>query len=138
MPYITDASGNYVPTPTIQGADGKEVTLRVSNGYIQWKREDTDWAKNSFNTSTSSCATCMYGVVTGRQTSRSLGLRGAIPRLVMRNEVLYSGKNNCLTEQRIYAPLTALDLSLGGCRTMATYLQSRTAICFMLVAPLFR
>lgn len=43
MPYITDASGNYVPTPTIQGADGKEVTLRVSNGYIQWKREDTDW-----------------------------------------------------------------------------------------------
>ena len=44
MPYITDASGNYVPTPTIQGADGKEVTLRVSNGYIQWKREDTDWA----------------------------------------------------------------------------------------------
>ena len=44
MPYITDASGNYIPSATIQGADGKEVTLRVSNGYIQWKREDTDWA----------------------------------------------------------------------------------------------
>lgn len=44
MPYITDSSGNYIPSATIQGTDGKEVSLRVSlSGYIQWRREDTDW-----------------------------------------------------------------------------------------------
>lgn len=41
--YITDKDGNYIPSATIQGEDGKEVELRVYNGYIQWKREDTLW-----------------------------------------------------------------------------------------------
>lgn len=41
--YITDSNGNYIPTTTIKGEDGKEVSIRTSAGYIQWKREDTDW-----------------------------------------------------------------------------------------------
>lgn len=41
--YITDKDGNYIPSATVQGEDGKEVELRVYNGYIQWKREDTLW-----------------------------------------------------------------------------------------------
>ena len=41
--YITDKDGNYIPSATIQGEDGKEVELRVYNGYVQWKREDTLW-----------------------------------------------------------------------------------------------
>lgn len=41
--YITDSNGNYVPVTTIKGEDGKEVSIRTSAGYIQWKREDTDW-----------------------------------------------------------------------------------------------
>lgn len=42
--YITDSNGNYIPTTTIKGEDGKEVSLRTSADYIQWRREDTDWA----------------------------------------------------------------------------------------------
>ena len=42
--YITDSNGNYIPTTTIKGEDGKEVSLRISADYIQWRREDTDWA----------------------------------------------------------------------------------------------
>lgn len=41
--YITDSNGNYIPTTTIKGEDGKEVSLRISADYIQWRREDTDW-----------------------------------------------------------------------------------------------
>ena len=41
--YITDSNGNYIPTTTIKGEDGKEVSLRTSADYIQWRREDTDW-----------------------------------------------------------------------------------------------
>lgn len=41
--YITDSNGNYIPATTIRGEDGKEVSIRTSAGYIQWKREDTDW-----------------------------------------------------------------------------------------------
>lgn len=41
--YITDSNGNYIPATTIKGDDGKEVSLRISADYIQWRREDTDW-----------------------------------------------------------------------------------------------
>lgn len=44
MPYMTDANGNYVPVASTKGEDGKEVELRVNAGYIQWRREDTEWA----------------------------------------------------------------------------------------------
>lgn len=44
MPYIKDASGNYLPSPTITGADGREVLLRNNGTAIQWRYSDTEWA----------------------------------------------------------------------------------------------
>ena len=41
--YIKDKDGNYVPTPSSKGADGREVSLRVANNYIQWRYPDTEW-----------------------------------------------------------------------------------------------
>lgn len=41
--YIKDKDGNYVPTPSSKGADGREVSLRVANNYIQWRYPDTAW-----------------------------------------------------------------------------------------------
>lgn len=41
--YIKDKDGNYVPTPSSKGADGREVNLRVANNYIQWRYPDTEW-----------------------------------------------------------------------------------------------
>lgn len=41
--YIKDKDGNYVPTPSNKGADGREVSLRVANNYIQWRYPDTEW-----------------------------------------------------------------------------------------------
>lgn len=41
--YIKDANGNYVPTPTIRGEDGREVELRATSEYIQWRYEDLEW-----------------------------------------------------------------------------------------------
>ena len=41
--YIRDANGNYVPVPTITGDDGREVELRATTTYIQWRYPDTEW-----------------------------------------------------------------------------------------------
>lgn len=41
--YIRDKNGNYVPVPTIAGGDGREVELRATKDYIQWRYEDLDW-----------------------------------------------------------------------------------------------
>ena len=41
--YIKDKDGNYVLTPSSKGADGREVSLRVANNYIQWRYPDTEW-----------------------------------------------------------------------------------------------
>ena len=32
-----------MPAATITGADGREVSLRSANGYIQWRYPDTEW-----------------------------------------------------------------------------------------------
>lgn len=32
-----------MPTPSSKGADGREVSLRVANNYIQWRYPDTEW-----------------------------------------------------------------------------------------------
>lgn len=41
--YIIDGNGNYVPTPTIQGADGAPATMRISGGYLQWSNDGVNW-----------------------------------------------------------------------------------------------
>lgn len=41
--YIQDADGNYVAVPNITGEPGSNAIMRVSDGYIQWKNDDTDW-----------------------------------------------------------------------------------------------
>ena len=44
MPFLKDTNGHYIPTPSSQGADGREVSLRVTGSYLQWRYEDTEWA----------------------------------------------------------------------------------------------
>ena len=41
--YIRDKNGNYVPVPSIAGNDGREVELRTTKDYIQWRYKDLDW-----------------------------------------------------------------------------------------------
>lgn len=43
MPYIKDENGNYVPAPSIKGADGREILLRVTSSHVQWRYIDTEW-----------------------------------------------------------------------------------------------
>lgn len=41
--YIQDANGNYLTSPTLQGQAGREVQLRVTSDYIQWRYVDLEW-----------------------------------------------------------------------------------------------
>lgn len=41
--YIIDGNGNYVPTPTIQGADGAPATMKIENGWLKWSNDGVNW-----------------------------------------------------------------------------------------------
>lgn len=41
--YQLDSNGNFAPVPVIQGEDGREIQLRVTSDYIQWRYIDLEW-----------------------------------------------------------------------------------------------
>jgi len=43
LPALKDNSVYSVPLSLLKGSDGREVSIRVSNGYIQWSLNDSTW-----------------------------------------------------------------------------------------------